>query len=148
MHIVVYSACCMMGASTAVAQPKDGLVPPEKQAQKADADRQREEMERRRLEHERHRAEIEARMKASREKAMREGRLSPSEMARIKKEEEPSSRLSSGLETREIVSLRREVTALREEIAALRRFLEGQHGGVTASPPVPKKLGQPLKQAK
>ena len=104
-------------------------------------------MERRRLEHERHRAEIESRMKASREKAMREGRLSPSEMARIRNEE-PSSGLSSGLETREIVSLRREVTALREEIAALRRFLEGQHGGVTASPPVPKKLGQPLKQVK
>lgn len=147
MQIAVFSACCVMGVGTAVAQPREEPVPPEKQAQKADADRQREEMERRRLEHERHRAEIEARMKASREKAMREGRLSPSEMARIKKEE-PTSGVSSGLETREIVSLRREVTALREEIAALRRFLEGQRGGVTASPPAPKKLGQPMKQAK
>ena len=147
MHVAVFLTCSVIGVGTVRAQEKRESVSADERTQKTEMARQQEEMERRRLEHERHRAEIEARMKASREKAMREGRLSPSEMARIRNEEQ-SSGVSSGLETREIVSLRREVTALREEIAALRRFLEGQHGGVTASPPVPKKLGQPLKQVK
>lgn len=141
-------ACCVTFAGNAPAQGKGVSSPGDASAERAvsDDDRHRAEQEKRRQERERRRAEIEARMRASRERAIREGRLSPSEVARIERVEAGGSPLP-GPDVQELGRLRREVSALREEISALRRVLEGQRGAglVRPAPPAPKKLGQPMK---
>lgn len=145
-RVVVVSACCVMFAGGVFAQGKEPSLSAAGSSEKAEADRRQAEREKRQQEHERHRAEIEARMRASRNAAMREGRLSPTEMARVERAGTGDGALS-GADVRELVSLRKEVSALREEISALRRFLEGQHGAGLARPAsaAPRKLGQPMK---